>query len=81
MTQTSLNYDLQPDADTFTGRVAHLFMSSPGRWINAIELSQVGGFMAWRSRVSDARRDFGLNIVNRQRKVGKLVVSEYRLEV
>ena len=81
MTQASLNYDLQPDADTFTGRVAHLFLAHPGEWLDGLKIAQVGGAYAWRSRVADARREYGLVITNRQRRIGKRVISEYRLEV
>jgi len=81
MTQPSLNYDIQPDADTFTGRVAHLFLAHPNEWLDGLKIAQVGGAYAWRSRVADARREYGLTITNRQRRIGKRVISEYRLEV
>ncbi len=79
MTQPSLNFT--PSADTYTGRVAHLFRSRPDTWIDGLEIAKVAGQYAWRSRISDARREFGLRIVNRQRKVGRVTVSEYRLEL
>ena len=81
MTQTSLNYDLQPDADTFTGRVAHLFLAHPGEWLNALDIARIGGMMAWRTRISNCRTEYGLRIENRVRRVGKIKISEYRLEV
>jgi len=77
MTQPTLDFN----ADTFTGRVAHLFRSRPDTWIDGLEIAQIAGHYAWRSRISDARREFGLKIVNRQRKVGRVTISEYRLEV
>jgi len=80
VTQSQLNYDLPPDADTFTGRVAYLFLAHPNEWLDGLRIAQVGGAYAWRSRVADARREYGLRIVNRQRRIGRRVVSEYRLE-
>ena len=66
-----------------------LFKASPLVWIDATELMQAGGAMAWRRRVSDARkivRAEGGAIENRQRTVRQgdaddaptLIVSEYR---
>ena len=81
MTQPSLLDAVVPDADTFTGRVAHLFLAHPNEWLDGLKIAQVGGAYAWRSRVSDARQEYGLNITNRQRRIGKRVISEYRLEV
>jgi hypothetical protein len=39
-----------------TQDVLALFKASPGRWIDVHTLAHVGGFAAWRSRVSDARQ-------------------------
>ena len=77
MTQPSL--DFTPSADTFTGRVAHLFRSRPDTWIDGLEIAHVGGAYAWRTRLSECRSQFGMVIENRQRRVGRRVVSEYRL--
>jgi hypothetical protein len=41
-------------------------------------LAELGGQYAWRSRVSDCRLTLGMTIENRQRKVGKRTISEYR---
>jgi hypothetical protein len=80
--QPQLVFDpVQPDADTYTGRVAHLFLAHPGEWLDGLRIATVGGAYAWRSRVADARREYGLRIVNRQRKIGLRTISEYRLEV
>jgi hypothetical protein len=66
---------------TFTDRVADLFRSMPGQWIDGRTLAQVGGFAAWRSRVSDARLAYGMDIRNRQRRETRdgreVVVTEY----
>jgi hypothetical protein len=66
---------------TFTDRVADLFRSMPGQWIESDVLARVGGKCAWRTRVADARRLYGMRIVNRVRVVenplGSYRVSEY----
>jgi hypothetical protein len=66
---------------TFTDRVAALFKSMPGQWIDGEVLGKVAGKYAWRSRVADARRAYGMRIINRQRTVetpiGSFRVSEY----
>ena len=54
---------------TFTARVADLFRAKPGEWIDARDLMAVGGTFAWRTRVSDARRQFGLAIENKTEHV------------
>ena len=85
MTQPSLLDALEtPDAATFTAAVARYFRARPGVWVRATELERVGGRQAWRTRVSDARRQFGLTIENRCRRVREAdgtvwTLSEYRL--
>ena len=64
--------------NTFRANVVNLFKAYPNQWIDARNLQRVGGNMAWRTRVSDARRLDGMRIDNRYRRVGDLVVSEYR---
>ena len=61
--------------------VAAYFKAHPGEWIDGLELARIGGAYAWRTRVSECRRELGMNIPkprlrrmpNSQRKV-----SEYR---
>ena len=69
-------------APSFTERVADRFRARAGQWIDADELSRVGGKYAWRTRVSELRTLYGWTIENRQRTVrdgGKAWrVSEYR---
>lgn len=76
MTQPSL-----PVADTFTDAVADLFRSRPNKWIDARELMTVGGSFAWRTRISDARKQ-GMTIENKWHTVyteyGTFRVSRYR---
>ena len=63
--------------DSYVQRVADYFQARPGQWIDGMELAKIAGSYAWRSRVSDCRK-LGMTIENRQRKVGKRVISEYR---
>lgn len=63
---------------TFTEKVAKHFQQHPRVWIDCRELAQIGGFMAWRSRISECRTTLGMTIENRLRKAGKVTVSEYR---
>jgi hypothetical protein len=66
---------------TFTDRVAELFKSMPGQWIDARVIAQVGGSLAWRTRISNARIAYGMDIRNRTRweetPIGGFTVSEY----
>ena len=71
------------ERETFTARVAELFRSMPGQWIEAEVLSKVGGRCAWRTRVSELRHPpYAMTIENRQRLVetplGNFKVSSYR---
>ncbi len=40
---------------TNTDKVLALFRAKPMEWIDAHDIALVGGFMAWRTRVADAR--------------------------
>ena len=67
---------------TFRDRVAAYFIAQPHVWINAVQLETIGGRQAWRTRISDCRRELGMNIENRQwvgrSRCGAFKVSEYR---
>lgn len=68
---------------SFTDRVEQLFRQRPGEWINARDFMQIGGTMAWRSRIAEVRTQRGLNIVNRQRRAKNrdnkaYTISEYK---
>jgi len=70
-------------APSLVERLAGLFRSRPGVWIDGRALAPIAGAYAWRSRISDLRRaPFRMRIDNRQRRVrhdGRaIVVSEYR---
>ena len=60
---------MSDSALTFTERVRDTFLARPGEWIDGLELERIGGRYAWRSRVSDARRYYGLTIENRLQRV------------
>ena len=82
MTQPSL-LDALDDAATFTAAVARYFRERPGVWVRATDLERVGGRQAWRTRVSEARRQYQMRIENRCRSVVKAdgrawKLSEYR---
>ena len=65
--------------DSFNGKVAKLFKSRSGEWIDGREIAEIAGIYGWRTRVSEVRRHYGLNIENRQYKRGRYTVSEYRI--
>ncbi len=64
---------------SFRQNARNLLASRPGEWVNALDIAKVAGAMAWRTRLSELRTIDGLTVENRQRKVGKITVSEYRL--
>lgn len=49
----------------FRDRVASYFTARPGVWIPAADFEAVGGRQAWRTRISDCRRELGMTIENR----------------
>lgn len=63
---------------TFTDQLAAYFRERPNVWIDGRDLEFAGRY-AWRSRVSDCRQRFGMQIDNRQRKDDAgFTISEYR---
>lgn len=70
-------------SEPFTEKIAAYFRARPNQWLNALELEKVGGRFAWRTRVSNARTQLGMDIQNRQRRIVKddgtrYTISEYR---
>lgn len=66
--------------DSRCAKLARLFLSRRGEWIDGTELQRVAGVYAWRTRVSDLRkRPWLLSIENRVRWTGRVASSEYRL--
>lgn len=47
-----------PVRHRYTQDVIAYFSARPGIWIEAVELARIGGFCAWRTRVSEARKSF-----------------------
>ena len=73
------------EGDDFTAKVARYFLDRPNQWIDAYQLTHVGGTYAWRTRISDARKRYSLTITNRWRHMythagQRYRISEYRLE-
>lgn len=68
---------------SLTQQLAAYFRAHPATWIDGTALARVAGRYAWRSRVSNCRREEGMTIENRTRKVlgangTRITVSEYR---
>lgn len=53
---------------TKTDAVLGLLLARANDWVDADELAKVGGKYAWRTRVSNARRQHNLTIENRLSK-------------
>ena len=63
---------------TYRERVAALFKSRPGEWIDGMEIAKYGGCYASRTRISECRQ-LGMTIENRVRTMpAGYKVSEYR---
>lgn len=68
-----------PAGDTMAHRCARFFADRPNVWVDGRELMSVCGGYAWRTRIADCRRLFGMEIRNRQRREGRFIISEYIL--
>ena len=84
MTQASLSFEAIGTPGTRLRGVYDLLSARRGQWVDGRELAKVGGYAAWRTRVSDLRRLYGLTVENRESRrtltSGETVaVSEYRL--
>jgi hypothetical protein len=63
---------------TLRDALAAYLQKHPNTWFDGQkQLGRIAGRYAWRTRVSDCRLRLGMNIVNRQSRAGKRVVSEY----
>lgn len=65
----------------YRANVEAYFRAYPGEWLPASAFLTVGGKMAWRTRIADARKTFereGGSLENRQQRVNGGVLSEYR---
>ncbi len=62
MTSVSLEHERrQSNRDA----IAQYFKSLPNEWIDASTLAELGGALAWRTRVSDCRTKLGMCIENK----------------
>ncbi len=84
MTQPTLDFTAAPTS--LNEKLAAYMRARAGQWLDGRELAKVGGAYAYRTRLSNLRKQpFNLVIENRQRRVeaeggwGKFVISEYRL--
>jgi len=59
--------------------VRSYFEQRPNVWIDAEQLQGVGGRHAWRTRVSECRRQHGMVIENRVRREENLFGNEYTI--
>lgn len=90
MTQTSLDFSSSPPLtdllakQSLCARVARMLLSKRGQWVDGRELARVGGYAAYRTRISDLRQaPWWFQIDNRVRTVTEdgrtFKVSEYVL--
>jgi hypothetical protein len=56
--------------------IVEYFKSHPDQWISAYTLMELGGKMAWRTRVSDARKQLG-RIDNEVRRDARGVAESF----
>lgn len=93
MTQPGFTFAPEPNTEptSLAEKLAAYFKARPNQWIDGRRLEDIAGRYAWRTRVSDCRRQLGMTIENRQRRVrrvlnldgedcdlGSYTVSEYR---
>lgn len=64
---------------TYVDRAVKLLRRQRGKWVDGLVIQRTAGAYAWRTTLSRARRQYQIEIENRQRKVGKRTVSEYRI--
>src|ERR1041384_2013209 len=64
-TQTEIDFRQTAGGNTQNARLRRYFLDRPGRWLGLTELAGAIHAFAIGSRVSDLRKKFGMNIVNR----------------
>ena len=79
MTQPSLDFTPAETPRTFRDRLAAYLLQHQGEWIDGLELARLAGAYAWRTRLSECRTQLGLTVENRQRRMGRRCISEYRV--
>ncbi len=84
MTQATLDFQTTIKGDSLCAHLARFFDARQGEWIDGRRLAQIAGAYAWRSRVSDLRKQpYAMPIENRQLRMTAadgvpFTVSEYR---
>ena len=63
---------------TALDRTAAIFRRHRRTWVSALRLMQVGGLLAWRTRVSDCRTLLGMRIEQRTERTPQGARSFYR---
>lgn len=66
--QPSLSLEAPPSKRSKLDTMAGYFLRHEGELVSALTLMQIGGALAWRTRVSDCRRLLGMNIENELRR-------------
>lgn len=59
-------------------KLAAYLIAHEGEWVDAHVLASIGGFAAWRTRLSELRRQRRMTIENRWIDNGNFRVTEYR---
>lgn len=63
----------------FRDRIAEKFRQQPNTWISAYALMQIGGALAFRTRVSECRTQLGMTVENKvERDANGVAQSFYR---
>ena len=82
-TPTPMSLEALLTRDSMCARIARHLLAHRGQWIDGQVLSKLGGYAAYRTRISDLRKaPWCLNVENRYRHMKdgdrKWIVSEYR---
>lgn len=65
----------------FRDRIAEKFRQQPNTWISAYALMQIGGALAFRTRVSECRLALGMDIKNKVERDANGVANSYYMYV
>ena len=61
-----------------TEAVRALFIARPHEWIDGRQLAQIGGYAAWRTRLSECRQRYQMRIDNEVIRHEDHTVTRYR---
>ena len=79
-TQTELEFRSGQAGQTQNAKLRALFEARPKQWLSMTDLGGAVGAWAVHSRVSDLRKEWGMNILNRREKVNGRLHSYYWYE-